>query len=206
MQTSDTNLPKVIDDLLSIKNQKRMNTMLCKAFKFGFILTFMLFLSGCNAYHTWINRPIHTLGAYTPWSRMETHKGIAATADKRLIIEYKKHGKSNSEKSVICAEPSPDVSQSVLSMLKIGIEAGKKNGNSSGELDSLLSSIPFLLIVRSQGLQFYRDSVFALCQMAMNGWIGDNNCAKNDGNKCSEISELDEVLREIREDAKEIIM
>ena len=133
----------------------------------------MLFLGGCSAY---INRPVHTLGALAPFSKMEEHRGVAVTAEKRLVMEKNESGKD----FIICAEPSPDVAQSILSIFKTTADWGKPKGLNSTELASLFSAIPFPLVVRSQGLQFYRDSVFALCQMGMNGWIG--NSAQKEGN------------------------
>ena len=174
-----------------MKKFKSMNFTACKANLFGFILIIMLFLNGCSAY---INRPVHTLGAWALLSKMEEHRGVAVTAEKRLVMEAKDNRNTTDQKFVICAEPSPDVAQSILSMFKITADWGKQKRLNSTELESLFNSIPVPLVVRSQGLQFYRDSVFALCQMRMNGWIAENG----DGFKSA--------LEQISKDAKDIII
>lgn len=93
------------------------------------------------------------------------HPALALSAERRLVI-----GKNNQD--VICAEPSPDATQSLLSIFSLG---GKGTGLTGKEselgLTDILQTVPFQLFARSQGVQFYRDSIFALCQMAMNNWV-----------------------------------
>ena len=121
----------------------------------------------------------------------DNYSGIAVSAERRLVFTNAK-SKENSigvENPAICAEPSPDATQSLLSIFSLGTEktstAGKK---SQLGITELIQTIPFQLFTRSQGVQFYRDSIFALCQMAINGWISTKKDGKEEiTNKYNEL-------------------
>lgn len=87
---------------------------------------------------------------------------VSTRADRRTILLF---GPNR-----ICAEPAPDVGEAV-------------SGQVIAELATLSKSVGFgqssataimALVNRSQGLQYYRDGLFALCIMRENGVISDN--------------------------------
>ncbi len=124
---------------------------------FGLIILFLLIalLQGCGPY---LHRPIIK-------TNVGNHPALAVSADRRLVI-------ANTDKKTVCAEPSPDAAQALLSIFSIGEEKTGTTGTKSQlGFTELLQTTPFQLFMRSQGVQFYRDSIFALCQMAMNRWI-----------------------------------
>ena len=125
---------------------------------FGLIILFLLIalLQGCGQHR---QKPIIDTKV------SQIHPSLAVSAERRLVI-------ANTEKKTVCAEPSPDVAQALLSIFSIGGEkTGTTGTKSQVGLTELLQTTPFQLFNRSQGVQFYRDSIFALCQMAMNSWI-----------------------------------
>ncbi len=81
-------------------------------------------------------------------------------ADQYMFEHYQAHH--------YCAEPSPDVSQDLITQL--AAEFGKGGLGLSGQLDSA-SGIESLFN-RSQGVQLFRDGLFALCQAHHNGAVG----------------------------------
>ncbi|MXX98598.1 MAG: hypothetical protein F4Y58_01635, partial [Gammaproteobacteria bacterium] len=115
----------------------------------------------------------------------EKYDGYAVSAERRLVL-----AKGDS----ICAEPSPDAAQALLSLFSLsgslggtaagnmsagtatqqretGGQAGADAGvNARAAMSELIQTTPFQLFNRSQGVQFYRDSIQALCQMTMNEW------------------------------------
>ena len=81
-------------------------------------------------------------------------------ADQYVFEHYRAHH--------YCAEPSPDVSQDLLTQL--AAEFGQGSLGLSGELDSATGIES--LFSRSQGVQLFRDGLFALCQAHHNGAVG----------------------------------
>ncbi len=90
---------------------------------------------------------------------------LATTANRRLVMIDKKNGK-------YCAEASPDSVASFASLIAATAKAdvaGK--GKGSLDLAKTILSTSGVITKRSQGLQFYRDGVFAYCQALSNGYI-----------------------------------
>ena len=81
-------------------------------------------------------------------------------ADQYVFERYRAHH--------YCAEPSPDVSQDLITQL--AAEFGEGGLGLAGQLDSA-SGIESLFH-RSQGVQLFRDGLFALCQAHHNGAVG----------------------------------
>ena len=81
-------------------------------------------------------------------------------ADQYMFERYRAHH--------YCAEPSPDVSQDLITQL--AAEFGQGGIGLAGQLDSA-SGIE-ALFSRSQGVQLFRDGLFALCQAHHNGAVG----------------------------------
>ena len=89
-----------------------------------------------------------------------TMTSAVSPADQYMFDRYQAHH--------YCAEPSPDVSQDVLT--RLAAEIGEGNLGLSGQLDS--NARIEALFHRSQGVQLFRDGLFALCQAHHNGAVG----------------------------------
>ncbi|MCV0437822.1 MAG: hypothetical protein K5880_04285 [Hydrogenophaga sp.] len=95
---------------------------------------------------------------------------LAVTAERRVILfEQVEDGAAQR----ICAEPSPDVAESLVSSIKAIAEASVKKGttetDASLEWDRSLATAVSSLFFRSQGIQYQRDTAYALCQAYLNG-------------------------------------
>lgn len=102
----------------------------------------------------------------------EGYSALVTTAERRIVIS------SDAEKTgvpqMVCAEPSPDAIESIAA--SFGAEADVKISDPTGAEQSAkaafargVATSAGALTRRSQGVQFFRDGVFALCQGAMNG-------------------------------------
>ena len=124
------------------------------------IMLLPILLQGCGRYQ---NNPVIDvdIGDHYP--------GLAVSAERRLILAHIKEG---SGIPTICAEPSPDAAQALLSLFSLSGEQTIPTGQGThAGITELIETTPFQLFSRSQGVQLYRDSIFALCQMAMNKWV-----------------------------------
>lgn len=105
---------------------------------------------------------------------------LAVTAERRAII----FGARSDLRKVdqICAEPSPDIAESLVSSLKVIAEATIKKGDvetrANLEINKTLATAIATLFTRSQGIQFFRDNMYALCQAHMNGAIDTKQFAE----------------------------
>ena len=97
---------------------------------------------------------------------------LATTADRRIVVTPL----IDNQEGKFCAEPSPDTAQSLAASFGANLDLSATAANSAetkvkGEFArSLLTSVG-ALTRRSQGLQFFRDGMFSLCQFRMNGYI-----------------------------------
>ena len=97
---------------------------------------------------------------------------VATTAERRLVLYQ-----SNVDGAVqFCAEPSPDAIESLASLFSAAGSFGSSTPSgpsteASASFSNALTTAVSSAFNRSQGIQFFRDGVFALCQAAMNGWI-----------------------------------
>jgi hypothetical protein len=92
-----------------------------------------------------------------------TVSGQPTAADLLMFDEYRAYH--------YCAEPSPDVSEDVLSRLVSRIGDGQLRLGAEVEGESDIEA----LFRRSQGVQLFRDGLFALCQAHHNGAVGAEN-------------------------------
>ncbi|HSE76863.1 MAG TPA: hypothetical protein VLG66_02590 [Alphaproteobacteria bacterium] len=100
---------------------------------------------------------------------------LATTAERRLVLMPL----DDANRGKFCAEPSPDAAESIASTFKTALE-GEATVKGEGQdvaaklkaelVKNLLTSVA-ALTRRTQGLQFYRDGVFAYCQARMNGFM-----------------------------------
>lgn len=70
-----------------------------------------------------------------------------------------------------CAEPSPDVSEELLTQLAASVGTQSHNLGAERLSESGFAS----LFARSQGVQLFRDGLFALCQAHHNGAVGSED-------------------------------
>lgn len=114
---------------------------------------------------------------------------LATTAERRIVLaplQGENVGK-------FCAEPSPDAAEALVATFKAALEgsattASSAEGQVKGELARSIATSIGALTKRSQGLQFFRDGVFALCQSRMNGFIEDEDEFKEQYYRLRDIS------------------
>ncbi len=109
-----------------------------------------------------------------------SYVGVATEANQRLILTTKKPRKAITKKyrkanksttasmPIICAEPFPDGGSEYENLNKFISEKGDKKIG----LEKNVTFNVTLPHASAPAVKFYRDGVFALCQAAMNGWIG----------------------------------
>lgn len=112
----------------------------------------------------------------------EAYGTLAVTAERRIIIFGRTkagddNGNAQDKNPVVCAEPSPDVAESLVTSIKALAEASAKKGGTdeakiSAEFTRSLTTAISSVFTRSQGIQFFRDSSYALCQAHINGTLG----------------------------------
>ena len=93
--------------------------------------------------------------------RLETVRGIS---ERPLPEKMRSHH--------YCAEPSPDVSADLLAELVTQLGVGQLSLGHDAQLSGSMSAITDPIFNRSQGVQMFRDGLFALCQAHHNGAVG----------------------------------
>ncbi len=89
---------------------------------------------------------------------------LATVAQRRLALIKFSDG-------TFCAEPPPDVADSLSAALSTGLAGGNGKIQIEGSVASSFATAAKQLFYRSQGLQLYRDGVFSLCAAHLNGAI-----------------------------------
>jgi len=96
---------------------------------------------------------------------------MSTTSERRIIIVNDMDGSPN--RGLFCAEPSPDSSDNLASSFSSYLKASEKadlaSADVAGGLDKALSTTVQQLGRRSQGLQFFRDASYTLCNAYLNG-------------------------------------
>jgi hypothetical protein len=127
----------------------------------------LLLLAGCSTFTSPKEQPVieDKIG--------ENFGTLAVTAERRIII-FGRDKSKNGEK-LVCAEPSPDVAESLVSSLKAVAQASVNKGDAEAkaglEISKSLATAISSVFSRSQGVQFFRDNMYALCQAHLNGVI-----------------------------------
>ena len=139
------------------------------------ITLFILPLTGCGV--SWFTEPktnpvIEDRVGTPLYGEGELIGTLATTAERRIVLTSLKGANAGK----FCAEPSPDTAESLLASFKASIDASataKSSAQASlkGEFARSLATSFGALTRRTQGLQFYRDGAYALCQARMNGYI-----------------------------------
>jgi hypothetical protein len=134
-----------------------------------------ILVSGCALFTPRIEDPVITdnLGPQFGYSIASS---LATTADRRIVLVRTRTSPDGVGKAgTFCAEPSPDAAENIASKVATAIEASVKTVKAEGEgkIDfarELATSFESLFH-RTQGLQFYRDSLFNLCQGLLNATL-----------------------------------
>ena len=159
-----------------------MNTL-----RLGLILVLVAFLSGCGVtlfvppeedavVDEHVFTPIIDLPRFFGWDRDSVH-ALSTKAERRLVLMEKKkvkngyHGKSV---LTVCAESPAEATQDLSSTFDF---AGTVEKIEISKLLKALSTKVKPTFKRSQGLQFYRDGAFQLCQAYLNGLITEKTLA-----------------------------
>ena len=142
-------------------------------------LTLSASISGCGAsiFTEPKANPVIEDRLGSPFAKEEVLGTLATTAERRLVLtplQGEHYGK-------FCAEPSPDAAEALVATFKAAVDGNVTTANSvqgalKAELARSLATSIAALTKRSQGLQFFRDGVFALCQSRMNGFIDMSCC------------------------------
>jgi hypothetical protein len=154
-----------------------MNTSTSKLLSLCFVSASLIVLSGCSTLTSPKEQPVieDKVG--------ETYRTLAVTAERRIIIFGRVQPQADGQKGpVVCAEPSPDVAESLVTSLKAIAEVSAKKGSDEakvgGEFSRNLATAVSNVFSRSQGVQFFRDSSYALCQAYINGLIESEDYKK----------------------------
>lgn len=123
-----------------------------------------------------------------------TGKTVIIDGTKREVLTVREKGAL-----VVCAEPSPDALEALSASVAARIEAARgQDLQAKAELTRDITTSVGSVLKRSQGLQLFRDGVFALCQGSMNGLRTPELIAKEFRNLTNQSAEL--IMMEIKSD------
>lgn len=122
---------------------------------------------------------------------------LATTAERRIVLV--RIAENDPKFGQFCAEPPPDAAENIANKLALAVEATVKTpeAEGSGRLEfakQLVTSIQSLFH-RSQGLQFYRDGMYGLCQSYLNGVLSQPDFVTRADKLLEKSSEL--ILKEL---------
>ncbi len=126
-------------------------------------------LQGCALFTSPKEQPVieDTIGdRFTDWGRNKVGT-LATTPERRVVVVKMPDNK-------FCAEPSPDVAESLTSAFNL-IASAKTQTSADAQLNlaKSLATTAKTIFVRSQGVQLFRDGLYSLCQANLNGTISD---------------------------------
>ena len=136
-----------------------------------FLIILVATLSGCALFSSPKEQPIIEDHANESWFGSKKLNVFSATAERRVVIVKFPDNK-------FCAEPPPDVAESLVSSLSL-LAQGSAKETTAGEVKARLEATKTLatsirsLFVRSQGAQFLRDGLYHLCQAYLNKSINE---------------------------------
>jgi ABC-type uncharacterized transport system substrate-binding protein len=134
----------------------------------GLMSFMMLFFSGCAFFTPPKQHPVqYDWVPISKWWKTRYGSVFSMTPERRTVIVIPEP--SNTFR--ICAEPPPDVAESLASTIRFAAEAQVKGQGGKVDLSSIFSSSAMMLFYRSQGVQLFRDGMYNLCQAHMNGII-----------------------------------
>jgi len=128
--------------------------------------------TGCAMFSKDANQPRDIYRLF-PWLLGDRQANvISGTASHRFVLLTVNDGRT-----VMCAEPSPDVGEEITSSLNNQLELAVKHAQSdigvqlADSYNRTLNTKLMSLLNRTQSLQFYRNSINALCLDRLNsGW------------------------------------
>lgn len=119
------------------------------------------------------------------------YRTVSTTSERRLIIIN--DSADPDYRGLYCAEPSPDSADNLVSSITAYLKAKQNSGPSEigaeAGFDKMLATTVQQLGTRSQGLQFFRDGTYALCQAYMNNTVSEEEY----------VQKLDKILNISRE-------
>jgi hypothetical protein len=132
-------------------------------------------LSGCAMFTSPKEQPVIEDHVQN-WFGVEKVGVLSTTAERREVI-FKFPGNK------FCAEPPPDVAESLTSSLRVlaeGTAKDKTNIDATARIEvaKTLATAVQSLFRRSQGSQLFRDGSFNLCQAYLNGTINEGEYVK----------------------------
>lgn len=131
-----------------------------------FLILLAATLSGCALFSSPKDEPVIEDHAHANWFGYTKMNVFSTTAERReVIVKF--------PDATFCAEPPPDVAESLVSSLSLLAQGSAKDKTAaevSGRLEATrsLSTSIRTLFTRSQGVQFFRDGLFHLCQAYLN--------------------------------------
>ncbi|MHB1098370.1 MAG: hypothetical protein ACYCZR_02330 [Burkholderiales bacterium] len=142
--------------------------MLAEKMRILFFALLVAALSGCAMLTPPKEQPVIE-DHVTNWFNKEKMGVFSTTAERREVIVKLPDNK-------FCAEPSPDVAESLASSLSFIAKGSvtdttKKEAEARLEVAKTLATSVRTLFRRSQGAQFFRDGLFNLCQAYVNHTI-----------------------------------
>lgn len=111
---------------------------------------------------------------------------LSTMASRRVVVVVTKEAKMSSNGKVeltsqYCAEPSPDVTENVISSLSAKLEGSLNaelkaqiapiEAQAKADIAKALTTQGSALLKRTQGAQFWRDGLYSLCQAHVNDAI-----------------------------------
>jgi len=131
-----------------------------------FLAVLVAALPGCALFSSPKEQPITEDHAHANWFGYAKVNVFSSTAERRMVI-------AKFPENRFCAEPPPDVAESLASSLSMLAQGSAKNATAA-EASARLEATRTLgtsirsLFTRSQGMQFMRDGLYHLCQAYLN--------------------------------------
>ena len=120
----------------------------------------------------------HVFSGFPFKPRVGVH-AVSTKMERRLVmIEQKEEGDKRMLK--ICAESPAEATQALNSITQLAAKLDKVNIDLTGNFNSELSTAVNAVFKRTQGLQFYRDAAYQLCQAYLNGLFGQKDEVENE--------------------------
>lgn len=135
------------------------------------VILVMIVASGCSFFTPPKQQPVEQ-DYVGPFYGTKTTHVFSMTPERRTIIVMPQ-GEGKIPR--FCAEPPPDVAESIADSLRVLAEAQIKDPEITGkaELFKMYSASAMSLFYRSQGVQLFRDGLFNLCQAYINEALPD---------------------------------
>jgi hypothetical protein len=130
------------------------------------IISMMIMASGCSFFTPPKQQPVEKDYVGPFWGNRTTHV-FSMTPERRTIIVMPR---GEGKMPRFCAEPPPDVAESIADSLRVLAEAQLKDPEitAKAEFYKMYTTSAMSLFYRSQGVQLFRDGLFNLCQAYIN--------------------------------------